>query len=218
MSMRNLLLMAASAAVLSGISSCCAFSATSSAASNQSNQRVFVSTPVSKYPKRLVKDCMTTTPLVVLTPSMSVDEAMALLLSRGLSGAPVVDGQDSRRLVSSFDFLQKEAFEGALLPMEGSPQHVELYVEAAQRICGQQVSDVMTYQPEQTTLDTPMRTAAALMTKQRLHRLPVVDTSTGRLMGILSASDVMRDLLHVVRSLPPVTSAAARHGDEKGGE
>jgi CBS domain-containing protein len=145
-----------------------------------------------------------------------VDESMALLLSRGLSGAPVVDNTNDQRLVgmlTSFDFLQQEAFEGVLLPMEGSLEHVEMYVQAAQRICGQQVADVMTYNPEKITMDTPMRTAAALMTRKRLHRLPVVDTNSGgRLVGILSCSNVMKDLLHIVRTLPPsatATSAAA---------
>jgi CBS domain-containing protein len=75
-------------------------------------QRVFLSTPVSKHPKNRVVDCMTSPP-VLLSPAMSVNEATAILLSNGFSGAPVVD--DSQRLigvVSSFDFLEMEAFEG----------------------------------------------------------------------------------------------------------
>lgn len=54
-----------------------------------------------------------TSPPVLLSPAMSVNEATAILLSNGFSGAPVVD--DSQRLigvVSSFDFLEMEAFEG----------------------------------------------------------------------------------------------------------
>jgi CBS-domain-containing membrane protein len=83
--------------------------------------------------------------VTALAPMMSTDEAMATLLVSGLSGAPVVDR--NRKLVgvvSSFDFLQKEAFEGALLPMEGSRANVVKYVQAAQKICGQVVSDIMT--------------------------------------------------------------------------
>jgi hypothetical protein len=118
------------------------------------SRRVFVSTPVSRFPKRSVADCMTgLEDVTALAPMMSTDEAMATLLVSGLSGAPVVDRD--RKLVgvvSSFDFLQKEAFEGALLPMEGSRANVAKYVQAAQKICGQVVSDIMTPTDDVRTL------------------------------------------------------------------
>ena len=40
------------------------------------------------------------------------------------------------------------------------------------------------------------------MTERQLHALPVVDDA-GKLLGVLSAEDVMRDLQHVVKNLPP---------------
>lgn len=90
--------------------------------------------------------------ITTLSPTSSTDEAMALLLVSGLSGAPVVvdvsDDDATHKIlvgvVSSFDFLQREAFEGSLLPMEGSRANVEKYVHAAQKICGQIVQDIMT--------------------------------------------------------------------------
>ena len=65
---------------------------------------------------------MTTNPKC-LHPDTSVDQAIVTLMGWGVTGAPIVDYHTSRKLlgvVSSYDFLQKEAFEGALLPMEGS--------------------------------------------------------------------------------------------------
>jgi CBS domain-containing protein len=114
--------------------------------STESARRVFVSTPVSKFPRRLVGDCMTgLDDVTAIAPMTSTDEAMATLLVSGLSGAPVVDRHKKLvGVVSSFDFLQKEAFEGALLPMEGSRANVARYVQAAQKICGQVVADIMT--------------------------------------------------------------------------
>lgn len=103
-------------------------------------------------------------------------------------------------MVTSFDFLQKEAFNGALLAMEGTAANVAKYVEAAKKICGQQVMDVMTKNPITISPDTPMRDAAALMTEMRLHRLPVVHE--GRLVGVLTSADVMRDLQHIFLNLP----------------
>ena len=123
-------------------------------------QRVFVSTPVSGFPKKTVRDCATQFP-VALALETSVDEAMSKLLSSGLSSAPVVDA--SRRvvgIVSSFDFLQKEAFEGALLPVSGSREDVGFYAAAAQKIVAQSVEDVMTPNPVTIMPTASMREAA----------------------------------------------------------
>ena len=49
--------------------------------------------------------------------------------------------------------------------------------------------------------DESMRNAAVLMSQQNLHRLPIVDE--GRLVGMLTSSDVMMDMVKVVQSLPP---------------
>ena len=171
-----------------------------------SSKRVFVGTPVSKYPKHLgasskpqcicgvtitpahyvrtkypctictVSDRMTMNPKT-LSPDTSVDEAILTLMSWGVTGAPIVDERTGSKLlgvVSSYDFLQKEAFEGALLPMEGSEEHVKQYANAAQRICGQSIGDIMTTNPRTVSPNDTMRVAAELMSNERLHHLPVV--------------------------------------------
>jgi CBS domain-containing protein len=174
-----------------------------SVSSSTNNQRVFVSTPTTPYPKRKVADCMTSHDLITLNANDSVDEAMGKLLRNSVSGAPVVDHDNVLiGIVSSFDFLQQEAFEGALLPMEGSRDQIEKYVFAAQKICGQTVRDIMSPSVQTLTRDVPMRVAAEIMSTAKLHRLPVVDQKN-KLVGILSAADVMRDLLHIARNLPP---------------
>lgn len=153
-------------------------------------------------------------PTNVLTPDMSVDDTMSMFLNNHLSGAPVVDKEFKViGVVTSFDFLQKEAFEGALLPMEGSRANVEKYVEAAQKICGQRVFDVMTHDPATVRSDTSMREAAFIMTEKRTHRLPVVDED-GKLVGVLTSSDIMRDLLHVVQMLPEAKETTSSTDDE----
>lgn len=211
--------------------------------------RVFVSTPASKFPKKLVKDCMVTPVPYVVTPSTSIDEAMSLFLRHGITGAPVVqydDDNDNENhfptlvgMVSTFDFLPREAFEGSLLPMDMTDRQetVKAYVQAAQRICGQTVQDVMTPISSSSSLstqgirsfcypETPMRQAAAVMTQQKLDQLPVVivadetqenETDNDynnnnlnhdlRLVGMLTAEHVLQDLLHLVRLLPAATEA-----------
>uniref|UniRef100_A0A6V2JFU4 CBS domain-containing protein n=1 Tax=Ditylum brightwellii TaxID=49249 RepID=A0A6V2JFU4_9STRA len=163
------------------------------------SSRVFVSTPVNN-PTRFVEDCMTVAPTTLLTDA-TVDEAIGILLDLGYSGAPVVDDSGSLvGVVSAFDIIQKEAG-GALLPMEGSVETVEGYASAAKKIIAKKVGDLMTENPITIGPNASMREAAALMTANKLHRLPVV--ADGKLIGILSTSDVMKDVLTSVRRLLP---------------
>ena len=170
---------------------------------SEDSQRIFIGAPVHKL-RRLVADCMTPRKdLMTLTPSSSVDEAMRQLLLSGVSGAPVVDDETGTLLVgviSSFDFLYKEAGDGALLPISGSFENVEKYIDAAKKICARRVEDVMSRNTLTIESSSTMRSAAALMAAHQLHRLLVVDN--GQLMGIVTPSDVMKDMLHVMSILP----------------
>jgi len=50
-----------------------------------------------------------------------------------------------------------------------------------------------------------MKDAAVLMAKEKLHRLLVVDDDEEgetKLVGMLTSSDVMRDMVHIVKNLP----------------
>jgi len=141
--------------------------------------------------------------LKTIDPSATIDGAIEILLQHGISGAPVVNERTGEVLgmVSSSDFLLKEEC-GALLPMEGSAQNVEGYLTAARKIMATTVGEVMS---ERSALrikyDESMRHAADMMARDRVHRLLVVDDD-GSLMGILTRSDVMKDVLNAVRALP----------------
>lgn len=153
-------------------------------------------------------DSMSVVP-VTLHPTQSVQDAMAILYSHSITGAPVVnDDLEVVGIVSNYDFLWEEAFEGSLLPLEGgdTAEHLRAYAKAARKICAQTVQEVMSDNEVFTvTPQTTMRHAAELMTKTKLHHLPVVDGKNNKLVGILTSSDVMKDLLHIVRNLPPGT-------------
>jgi CBS domain-containing protein len=145
---------------------------------------------------------MSRRPKLTLTPDQTSDEAMGYLLDQGESGAVVLDDNDCIvGIVTSFDFLQKEAFGGSLLPMEGSVANIEKYVDAAKKICGKTVADIMTPNPTTISQTASMREAAATMTELRVQRLPVVGKDN-KLVGILSSTDVMRDLRRIIRNLP----------------
>eukprot|EP00581_Thalassiosira_minuscula_P007809 CAMPEP_0183702870 /NCGR_PEP_ID=MMETSP0737-20130205/829_1 /TAXON_ID=385413 /ORGANISM="Thalassiosira miniscula, Strain CCMP1093" /LENGTH=217 /DNA_ID=CAMNT_0025929551 /DNA_START=108 /DNA_END=761 /DNA_ORIENTATION=- len=175
--------------------------------SSAKQPRVFISTP-TKSTTKIVSDLMTSQPhLFTLAPHTPVDEAIATLLQAGVSGAPVVErlkNADTDQLevrlvgfVSSFDFLPREET-GSLVTlgeMEDS--------ETARRILGQTVQDIMTRDPVTVTTNDLMKVAAETMAKHRLHALPVVDAKRGNLVGIVTAKDVMRDVIKTASKALP---------------
>jgi len=176
-----------------------------------SSQRVFISTP-AKNTNRIVSDLMTSEPhLFTLSPKTPVDEAIATLLAAGVSGAPVVEhlknaetGKTENRLVgfvSSFDFLPREET-GTLVSLGDLEDS-----ETARRILGQTVKDIMTNNPITVTTNDLMKKAAEVMAKHRLHALPVVDAKRGNLVGIVTAKDVMRDVMKTAKHCLPAENS-----------
>ncbi len=111
--------------------------------------------------------------VICVTADLGADELAALLVDRGFSGAPVVDGEGRPIGVVSKTDLVREA---------GAPA------------CAT-VGDLMT--PLAFTLPehAPLARAVALMAEERVHRLPIV-SDDGRVVGVLTAFDVVRWLAH----------------------
>ena len=171
------------------------------------NQRVFVSTP-SKDVSRLVSDCMTPrSRMKVLHPEATSDEAIALLLNNGFSGCPVVHPINGHLMgiISSSDFIFKD-YAGALLNMEAntSAENLSGVVSMAQKIVGSTVEELMTRQVVKIRADEPMSHAADTMARGNLHRLIVVNPEDNdELVGILTRSDVMKDVMTTVQQALP---------------
>lgn len=150
---------------------------------------------------------MTSEPhLFTLSPNTKVDEAISQLVGYGISGAPVVERlKDSETnqvfnhlvgFVSSFDFLPREET-GSLVNLGETEDNV------ARRILGSKVKDVMTKDPVYVTTNQNMKAAAEAMARHRLHALPVVDAKHGHCVGIITAEDVMRDVMKTARGALP---------------
>jgi CBS domain-containing protein len=114
------------------------------------------------------RDVMSADPLT-LRPDTSVHEAAQMLAENRISGAPVC-GEDGSiaGIVSEYDLIARY---------------------------GSTVRDVMTRDvvsvPETATVDR----VRALLVTQRLKRVPVVDGS-GRLVGLISRADLVRELAY----------------------
>ena len=123
------------------------------------------STPISKLMSGKV---------CCVSEDVSVQALAALLIESGLSGAPVVDGGGRPVGVVSQADLVRHHYESGT----GSDQPTTT------------VADIMTGVSFTLGEGALVSQAAALMSLERVHRIPVVDPM-GRVVGILSALDVL---------------------------
>ena len=122
-----------------------------------------------------VKDIMTTG-VVTVRPDTPHQTVAAMLRQHRVSGFPVAD--DDGKVVGVVT-------ETDLVALVAGRYH-RGHRAAEQATAG----DLMSHPAVTVGPDDPVKTAARLMRKQRLQRLPVVDRD-GRLAGVVSRSDVL---------------------------
>ncbi|VEU45017.1 unnamed protein product [Pseudo-nitzschia multistriata] len=76
----------------------------------------------------------------------------------------------------------------------------------ARKIVATTVGELATEPALTIHMDTNMKDAAEMLTQKQKHRLCVVDDNNN-LVGILSTSDVMRNIVEVLKALPETSSA-----------
>lgn len=111
--------------------------------------------------------------LVTVSPEMSVNEAIRVLLENSISGAPVVD--ESGRLVGVFS--ESDCLKGAL---EASYHGTEIGP----------VKEYMSTELQTVSGETSILDVAEMFLADHRRRLPVVDG--GRLTGQISRRDLLR--------------------------
>jgi CBS domain-containing protein len=138
--------------------------------------------------------------VISVTPEESIDTAIDLMLSKHISGLPVVD--DNRRLVGILT-------EGDLLrrPEIGTQRERSRWRDAFARARGEtqtyvqshgvRVKDVMTRTPVMVTEDTPLDEIVQLMETRHIKRLPVM--REGEVIGLVGRADVLAALVKVRR-------------------
>jgi CBS domain-containing protein len=137
-------------------------------------------------------DVMTGT-VVTVTPETAVADLVNILLSRNISGVPVVE-PDGRLagIVTEGDLLRRtelgtERKRGAWLAFfTATATMAEDYV----RSHGTKVRDVMTPGVVAVVRDTSLAEVASLMEDNKIRRVPVVDG--GKVVGIVSRSNLLR--------------------------
>ncbi len=123
-----------------------------------------------------------TTGVVTIQPESTIEEAIELLLQKRVSGLPVVDA------------------EGSLVGM--ITEYALLALVYDKNVLRDLVGQFMTRQLLSVEFDTPITEIANQFILHRVRRLPV--TRNGRLVGLVSRSDVLRGLYG---SVAPVCTA-----------
>lgn len=146
---------------------------------------------------KTVADIMTPDPITV-TPQTPLQEAIRILAEKRISGLPVVD--DSGRLVgviSETDLMWQET------GVEPPPyimildsviylQNPARYEKEIHKALGQTVGESMTDKPISVKPNQTLKEAAQLMHDKKIRRLPVVDETNSKVIGILTQGDIIR--------------------------
>lgn len=127
----------------------------------------------------LVREIMHS-PVVVVEPTATIEEAQALMEEHNVRRLPVVDSEGRLvGIVSQGDLREASALKASVNPY--APEATEQWLT---------VEEVMTPNPLTVTPDTPIWQAAELMIERKIGGLPVMEG--GRLVGIVTTSDIMR--------------------------
>jgi CBS-domain-containing membrane protein len=151
---------------------------------------------------RLVSDVMTKD-VVSLKPDQTVRDAWGLMVDNALKAMPVID--ESGKIVGMLtdeDLLDRAGIQQRLsITLKLDEQDIRTVVEASGET-NLLVRDVMTAPVVTVTDEDSLGLASTTMVKAGLKRLPVVD-DTGRLVGMLSRLDILRQVAEVTSMEEP---------------
>jgi CBS domain-containing protein len=145
-----------------------------------------------------------TTDVVSFTPDQNVQEAMQLLIDRGVDAGPVVDDTGLvLGMLSTGDLIVEEArvhfptvvnFLGVNVTLPFNDRKLD---ESIEKALGATVGEVMSSEPVTIGPSATVEDAATLMHDGDLSRLPVVDDE-GRLVGLVARGDIVRSIVRGV--------------------
>ena len=141
------------------------------------------------------RDIMTTEVLTV-SPETSIAEMSKILENRKIGGVPVVDkGGRLVGVITQSDLVDRAR--DLELPPAINILDLHIYlqipshlIQRVERMLGTTVGDCMSPDPVTVTPDTPVPQIAALMAKQKVHTLPVLEG--GKLLGVIGKMDLVR--------------------------
>ncbi len=136
-----------------------------------------------------------TSPVVTVTPQMTLQEAAAIMASREVSGVPVVE-EDGHvvGVLSESDFIRRMGTEHNRSFMAVVARCLQVRSCAAIAIREKNVIDIMTAPALVVNEDMGVFDIAALLRSKQINRVPVVDGKQ-KLTGIVSREDIVHTSL-----------------------
>ena len=140
------------------------------------------------------RDVMTTNVVIVQTHT-PISEIARILRTLGISGVPVMDGDTLVGIVKEVDLIARHArphyprylpLLDAQIPLGGQRE----YQEIVRRILGTTARDIMSTPVKTCHPDADLEEVATLMVEKNANPVPVMEN--GRLVGIISHTDLMR--------------------------
>jgi CBS domain-containing protein len=157
----------------------------------------------------IVADVMTRN-VISIAPEATVEEAAKLMLARGISGLFVVDkAGDLAGIITEGDLLRRDE----LGTERNRPWWLRMLVSPSRQASdfihanARHVRDVMTTDVISVAHDSPLAAVVSTMEKNRIKRVPV--TEDGRVVGVVSRSDLLRALVGRLRHATPVKASDA---------
>jgi acetoin utilization protein AcuB len=152
----------------------------------------------------LIKDWMTKDP-VTITDETSMIKAIHLMKEKRFRRLPVLRAGRLVGMVTDRDLKEASPSKATTLDVH------ELYYLLAEL----QVKEIMTRSPISVSPDDTVEHAAQLMLENTISGLPVVEAD-GKLVGILTQSDVFRAFMHITGVLQGGVQFALRLEDRPG--
>jgi CBS domain-containing protein len=157
--------------------------------------------------------------VICVTPDDSVLAATRLMLQKGISGLPVVDGDGNLvGIVSEGDFLRRaETGTARVRPrwlefILGPGRLAEEYVQVSSR----KVGDVMSRHVHAVAPDAPLATVVELMERHHIKRVPVVDGR--KVVGIITRANLVQAMASFIGEVAPSASTDSAIRDKLLGE
>ena len=136
--------------------------------------------------------------VITVSPETLVSDLAKTLAGKNIGGVPVVDA-DGRLvgIVTQSDLVER--VQELKLPPAINILDLHVYLQIpshlfrkVEKMLGATVGEVMSPKPVTVSPETPVPQVAALMAKQKVHTLPVLEG--GKIVGIIGKIDIIRAL------------------------
>ncbi len=146
----------------------------------------------------LAKDIMTEN-VITVKPDTSIEQLSEILINNKISGVPVVnDLGDVVGIVTEADIIVKDTdlhFPRYFKLLDGIIylESLNKFRENLKKHLATKVEDIMTKKVKTITPQTPVNEIAEIMLKEKINRLPVVN-SENKLIGIVTRADIVKSM------------------------